>query len=223
MRAIYPFSHGWLYAADNLADHLDDSSFHPVTLPHTNITLPYHNFDDSEYQFLSTYRKRFELPEALNGRRLMLDFEGAMLAATVSINGHTFEEHHGGYTPFSYDITNYVKEDGKNLLIVHLDSTERHDIPPFGFVVDYLTFGGIYRDVSLRYVEPVHIHNVHVRTQNVLSDNPGLEIDVYVKNQSDAETTINLNVTLSDNLATGTESATIAAQGMTKITLSFPD
>ena len=69
-----------------------------------------------------------------------------------------------------------------NLLAVRLDSTERPDIPPYGGVVDYLTFGGIYRDVSLRYVEPVHIADVFVRTKNVLTDNPCVEVDVTLQN-----------------------------------------
>ena len=72
--------------------------------------------------------------------------------------------------PFSFDLTDYLS-DGENVLQVRLDSTERPDVPPNGYVVDYLTFGGIYRDVRLRYVEPVYIADVFVRTQDVLTDN----------------------------------------------------
>src|SRR5690606_15756881 len=126
-------------------------------------------------------RKRFRLPEPLNGRRLFVDFDGAMLAATVSINGHIFPEHKGGYTPFSFDITDHIREDGENILTVHLDSTERPDIPPFGNVVDYLAFGGIYRDVFLRYVEPSYIQNVFAKPGNVLTDSPRLDVDVHIQ------------------------------------------
>jgi beta-galactosidase len=98
---------------------------------------------------------------------LFIDFAGVMIATTMTINGHTFPEHKGGYTPFSYDITDYVHEDGENFLVVQVDSTERSDIPPFGFVVDYLTFGGIYREVALRYVEPLYISNLRVQTHDV--------------------------------------------------------
>lgn len=182
MRSIIPFNHDWLYLPDRVSIDAPDDRFTRVTLPHTNVVLPHHNFDDQEYQFVSTYRKRFTLPEALNGRRLFIDFEGAMIAATVSINGHTFDEHKGGFTPFSFDITDYVRADGENVLTVHLDSSERTDIPPFGYMVDYLTFGGIYREVALRYVEPVHIENIFVRTLNVLSDNPRVEVDFTVRN-----------------------------------------
>ncbi len=190
-----------MYLAEQVGETTPDSVFEPVTVPHSNVILPHQGFDDAAYQFISTYRKRFTLPEPLHGRRLYLDFEGAMLAATVTVNGHTFEEHRGGYTPFSFDITDYVDADGENLLVVHLDSTERSDIPPFGFVVDYLTFGGIYREVSLRYVEPVHIENVRVRTYDVLSDQRRAAVDVWVRNQSEEAQSVTVRVeTIGENL-----------------------
>ncbi|MEM9950482.1 MAG: glycoside hydrolase family 2 TIM barrel-domain containing protein [Chloroflexota bacterium] len=185
MRSTHLFNHDWLYTPQEVDTTHPDSDFETVVIPHNNIDLPWHNFDDKEYQFISTYRKRFTLPEALNGRRVYLDFEGVMQATTVTINWHTFEEHKGGFVPFSYDITDYLNEEGENLLQVRVDSHERKDIPPHGGTVDYLVFGGIYRDVHLRYVNPVHITNVRVKTFDVLTDNPRVEVDVWVKNQSD--------------------------------------
>ena len=185
MRSIHTFNQDWLYAPQAVAESAPDSIFERITLPHSNKRFPYHNFDDQEYQFISTYRKRFTLPEPLKGRRLYLDFDGALTATTVTLNGHTFAEHKGGFTPFSFDITPYVRENGENLLSISLDSRERPDIPPFGYTVDYMVFGGIYRDVSLRYVAPVYIHNVHVRTHGVLSGAPKVEFVVYVQNTTD--------------------------------------
>lgn len=100
MRSIHNFNREWLYAPSQLTESAPDSAFTSVDLPHTNIELPYHNFDNLNYRFISTYRKRFTLPEPLNGRRLFIDFEGVMIAAQVTINGHKFGEHSGGYVPF---------------------------------------------------------------------------------------------------------------------------
>lgn len=194
MRSTSLFNHGWLYYPERVGTDKPDSTFTSVTLPHTNVELPYHNFHDAEYQFISTYRKRFALPESLDGRRLFIDFDGAMLAAQVNINGHDFREHRGGYTPFSVDITDFVDEAGENTLTVHLDSRERQDIPPFGYVVDYLTFGGIYRDVHLRYVAPVFIQNAHVRTHDILSDTPAVEVVAYVQNTTDQTQTYDVMI-----------------------------
>ena len=87
MRSILNFNQGWLFAAEDVDVTAADTAFTPVTLPHTNKIFPYHNFDNLEYQFISTYRKRFKLPESLNGRRLFIDFDGAMIAAEVYVNG----------------------------------------------------------------------------------------------------------------------------------------
>jgi beta-galactosidase len=187
LRSIHNFNDDWLYLPEDAASNRPNSDFELVTLPHTNIVLPYHNFDNREYQFISTYRKHFRLPEPRSGRRVYVDFDGAMIASTVSINGHVLGDYEGGYTPFSFDLTDYLNDDGDNLLTVRLDSTERPDIPPYGGVVDYLTFGGIYRDVHLRYVEPVHIADVFVRTKNVLTEHPEVEVDITLENQTGAQ------------------------------------
>jgi len=80
-----------------------------------------------------------------------------MTASTVWLNGTRLGEYKGGYTPFSFELTPHVDFDGDNVLAVDLDSSERPDIPPFGYEIDYLTFGGIYREVSLRIVPSTFI------------------------------------------------------------------
>lgn len=185
MRETVSFNSDWLYCERQAAETQPDSSFVAVTLPHTNVILPYHNFHDAEYQFVSTYRKRFALPYQLDGRRVFIDFDGVMIAATVSINGHTFPEQRGGYIPFSFDITDYLIEDGENVLHVHVDSNERHDIPPYGGTVDYMTFGGIYRDVKLRYVEPVYIESVFIKPRDVLTDAATIDVEATLNNLTD--------------------------------------
>ena len=215
MRNIIRFNHDWLYIPQAVDATTPDSDFESITIPHTNKTLPWHNFDDQEYQFISTYRKRFTLDYGINGRRVYLDFDGVMQATTVTINGHTFPEHKGGFTPFSFDLTEYLNAEGENLLEVQVDSNERPDIPPHGGQVDYLVFGGIYRDVYLRYVEPVHITNVRVKTFDVLTDNPRVEVDVWVKNHSDESAEIKLVSLLDDG--TGIDDLRITKQANSDI------
>src|SRR5207245_4721627 len=96
-------------------------------------------------------------------RHVVADFEGVMTAATVWIDGHRLGEYRGGYTPFSFELTPHLKWDGNNVLAVAVDSTERADIPPFGGVIDYLTFGGIYREVALRVVPGTYLDRKSTR------------------------------------------------------------
>jgi beta-galactosidase len=222
VRSVLTFNRGWLYSPQDVPYAAADSDFQRVNLPHTNIELPHHNFDNFDYQFISTYRKRFTLPEPLNGRRLFIDFDGAMTAAEVWLNGHALGDHEGGYTPFSFDLTPYLIE-GENVLQVRLDSTERKDIPPNGYVVDYLTFGGIYRDVSLRYVAPVYVSDVFVQPRDVLTA-PRAEIALTVTNTTDQPHTITLNASIAAFYPATAELTVPAHQSLTHtLTISAPE
>ena len=151
-----------------------------MVLPHSNAHLPWHSFDDKDYEFVSTWRRRFRLPPGARGKRVFVDFEGAMTASTVWINGARLGEYKGGYTPFSFELTQHLHFDRDNVLCVHLDSTERPDIPPFGYEIDYMTFGGIYREVALRIVPDTWIDNVFARPRDVLAAAPALDVDCFL-------------------------------------------
>ena len=71
-RSILPINRNWHYHPAKVegahAPEFDDSSFERVVVPHTNVRLPWHNFDDKDYEFVSTYRRRFKvLPPLLKG------------------------------------------------------------------------------------------------------------------------------------------------------------
>jgi beta-galactosidase len=204
MRIRSRINQGWLWSPTDAGPTPPPDDFTAVTLPHTHTVVPHHNFDPSAYTFVSTYRKQLTLPEELNGRRIYIDFDGVMIAHTVTINGHTFPEYRGGYTPAAYDITDHWQPDGENWLAVRVDGTERPDIPPFGYTVDYLTFAGIYRDVWLRMVAPCHIKGVFVQPQTVLTA-PTVKATAYLTNASDTPFTGEIRTTLLD--ADGSELA----------------
>jgi beta-galactosidase len=175
---------GWRFAARAVPQaqqpDFDDSSFEEVVLPHSTTNLPWHDFDDKAYEFVSTYRRHFRLPGAARGQRVFLDFEGAMLATSIWINGHALGEYRGGYTPFSFELTPFLTFEGDNVITISLDSTERADIPPFGKEVDYLTFGGIYREAALRVVPQAYIDNVFALSLEVLTDSPKIEVNTFL-------------------------------------------
>jgi len=180
VRVVLPINRRWRYSPKAVPEAhqagFDDSKFDRVTVPHTNIRLPWHSFDDNAYQFLSTYRRHFKLPIEAKGRRVFVDFEGVMTASKVWLNGVELGSYRGGYTPFSFELSEHIDWTGENVLTVEVDSTERKDIPPFGNTVDYLTFGGIYREVALRLVHATYLENVFAQPQDVLSGKPGLHV-----------------------------------------------
>jgi beta-galactosidase len=181
-RTVLPINRNWRYTAKPPAGihdpAFDDSALTRVIVPHTNIPLPWHSFDDRTYEFISAYRRKIDIPASAQGKRIFADFEGVMLATTVYCNGHKLGEYRGGYTPFTFELTQHLTPTN-NILSLDVDSTERKDIPPFGNEVDYLTFGGLYREVALRIVPQIFIENIHAKTKNVLT-NPTVDIDVYL-------------------------------------------
>jgi beta-galactosidase len=197
-REILPINRGWRYSPSKVAGAeaatFDDAAFDSIVVPHTNISLPWHSFDDKDYEFISTYRRRFKTPAGAAGKRVFVDFEGVMTASTVFINGTSLGEYKGGFTPFSFDLTDHLNPTGDNILVVYVDSTERNDIPPFGNEIDYMTFGGIYREVSLRVVPQLYLDNIHAKTTAVLSGKPGLDVDCFLAGKLSGKFTLEVEL-----------------------------
>ncbi len=183
-RLVLPINRGWRYSEKVVeAAHgveFDDSAFERVVVPHTNVRLPWHGFPDKAYEFVSMYRRPIRVPPEAKGKRVFVDFEGVMTASIVWLNGQKVGSYRGGYTPFSFELTGKLDPAGRNVLSVDVDSTERADIPPFGNEIDYLTFGGIYREVSLRVVPQTFLENVHVQSRDVLGGKPTVEVTCFL-------------------------------------------
>ena len=158
----------WLFTEqfeDSLmAPEYPENTLQPVRLPHTCKETPFHYFDESLYQMVSGYRRHLLIPADWQGKRILLTFEGAAHDSTVFCNGKKVGEHHCGYTAFTVDLTDNVLYGQDNLLCVRLDSRENLNVPPFGYVIDYMTYGGIYRDVRLEVKEKVSLSDIFVHT-----------------------------------------------------------
>ena len=158
----------WLFTEqfeDSLvAPEYPENTLQPVRLPHTCKETPFHYFDESLYQMVSGYRRHLLIPKDWQGKQILLTFEGAAHDSTVFCNGKKVGEHHCGYTAFTVDLTDSVLYGQDNLLCVRLDSRENLNVPPFGYVIDYMTYGGIYRDVRLEVKEKVSLSDIFVHT-----------------------------------------------------------
>lgn len=142
-------------------------SYENVRIPHNVKELPLHYALPEDYEMLCGYRKILRIDEELRGKRLFLQFDGAAHIATVYINGKETVTHKNGYTMFRVEITELINFGEDNIVAVKLDTTENPAIPPFGFVIDYLTYGGIYREVWLDVREQSYISDVYVTTPSL--------------------------------------------------------
>ena len=157
----WEFTHHWTEA---FGKGLPVPKQQAVRLPHTCREVPLHYASPADYEMVCGYRKRFRVPPVQAAPRLFLRFDGAAHQAVVRVNGRVAGQHRGGYTGFAVEITDLVDREGENLLTVQLDTREDPSIPPFGFVIDYLTYGGLYREVWLEATAESRLTDLFVYT-----------------------------------------------------------
>ena len=138
----------------------------PVRLPHNVREMPLHYALNSHYEMICGYRRTLDITPEMSDKKLFLQFDGAGHIATVFVNGILAGEHRTGYTAFRVDISELVHI-GENSVTVKLDCTENGSTPPFGFVIDYLTFGGLYREAWLDVRPETYVEDIFVTTPSL--------------------------------------------------------
>ena len=203
MRKIIPLNNDWKFSSEFKEQDIKNndglSLYETVILPHTNVELPLNYFDETDFQFICCYKKEIVVDEKYKDKLIYVHFEAVMAYAKVYLNGEFLGEHKGGYTEFDILLNPALNFGNKNILTVVADSTEREDIPPFGGQIDYLTYGGIYREVQLKIVEPIHINNIFCKPQNVLEEKKNLIVDTFIHNQNKEAKSLNLKIYLFDS------------------------
>ncbi len=147
-----------------------------VRIPHSVVTTPFNYFDESIYQMVSGYRKVFTPDDSWKDKAVLLTFDAVAHEATVFLNGRKLGSHSNGYTAFTYDISESLIFGEENVLAVQVDSRESLNIPPFGFVIDYMTYGGIYRDVYIDIKNKTYISDIYVHPSLSIKDGRAEEV-----------------------------------------------
>ena len=134
-----------------------------VELPHTCRETPYDYFDESLYQMDCGYRRLLTVPKEWAGKRVFLCVGAAGHRSEVYLDGKKLYEHRCGYTAFRVELTEGLSPGGTALLAIRVDSRESLDQPPFGYVIDYMTYGGLYREVWLEVREQTCLEDVFAK------------------------------------------------------------
>lgn len=219
MRSTTDFNDNWLFEGTG-----------PVRLPHTAVELPYSYFDETSYQRAFTYEKTFVADPAWTGQEVWLRFDGAMADARVFLDGVEIAAHRDGYTPFTARLTGVGP--GQHVIRVVIDGSENPEIPPFGNVIDYLTYAGLYREVWLETAPALHIANVKIETPDVLAQTKRVQARVYLDNPQGMPLTGTLRAEIADGAGavlaqtevplSGAEAA-LSFDGLAGITLWSPE
>lgn len=184
----------WQFVPDYKDEYLNKlpNSSETINIPHCAKEVPYNYFNEKDYQFISTYQKIFDVDEILKNKTSVLVFDGFMLKARIILNGHDFGEFLSGWVKVEIDVSEYIKQKD-NRLIVILDSREDPMVPPFGYAVDYLTFSGIYREVSLEVHPKTYLKNIFVKSNinghikveyELVGDNATVSHEVFYQGRS---------------------------------------
>ena len=150
-----------------------------ITLPHTVVPLSWRNWDPATWEDVWLFRRNFRVPESMQQMRLFLHFDRVMAGAQVTVNGHAFPPHLGGFLPFEHELGHLVRP-GTNEISVSVDSRWLN-IPPSGSPggprsIDYLLPGGITGSVSLRAVPRVFLRDVFAKPVDILDSSRRLEV-----------------------------------------------
>ena len=156
-----PLNHGWSFAKgrQDAAKEAPLKHAEEIEIPHCVGLYPTQYLSERDYQGEYTYQLRFDCKDDSPSK--ILRFHGVMVQFDCFLNGVPLGHFISGYLPVDIDVSNVIQSKN-NILAIYVDGREDPDIPPFGKVVDYLTFAGIYREIELLCRPKAHIEDVFV-------------------------------------------------------------
>ena len=173
----------------------DDSKWRRLNLPHDwAVELPFVHDDSGEednkllshgYKPLGRrypetsvgwYRREFEIPQSDLGRRIWVEFDGAMRDVVVFVNGCFIGRNDNGYAPFRFDLTDFLNYGAKNFIVLRVDAS-------FGDGWFY-EGAGIYRHVWLTKTDSVHLGKWESVVRSTVTDgSAALALATIVQNE----------------------------------------
>jgi beta-galactosidase len=204
----------------------DDHAWRPVTLPHDwSIEGPFSEEWASATGYLpggvGWYRKAFALPTGYRGKQVFIYFDGVYKNSEVWLNGHFLGKRPSGFASFQYELTPYLRADGRNVLAVKADHRTVADSR-------WYTGSGIYRNVYLLATAPVHIQQwgVGFTTPQVSKRAATGKVAVALTNASAKPAAVTVTGTLLDTrgqaVATARQVVTVKAKAAGAASLTLP-
>lgn len=178
------FNEGWMFQNVPGGMMAGTDAAVPVTLPHDAvITEPRkkENASGNSGGFYPggtySYTKTFYVPEEMEGKTMLLEFQGVYHQAKVYANGDFICGNLYGYTEFYADLTGHLKFGRENVVEVKIDNSDA----PSG---RWYTGGGIFRPVSLLTGEEISVpeNGVRLTTVEAAEDISAVEAAIRLKN-----------------------------------------
>lgn len=197
-----------------------------VTLPHTYNRTDMQT-DRNFFEGKAVYTKTFSVDPASQNKRTFIKFEGVGAIAKLYINDNFIGEHKGGYSMFTYEITNSVNYDKPNTITVIADNASRKDIIPINQFL-FPVYGGIYRPVHLITTNKTSFvvtdraaPGIQIRQQNVSAKNADIEVSAKLETKEKTAQQAELWVEIRDYdgklVQTEKQPVKISPQGVTYV------
>lgn len=196
------FNSDWLFykgeAIDAEYPNYDDTNWRKLDLPHDwAIEGPFsdeHNARSGGLPVHGTgwYRKHFEVDKSMKGKLISVEFDGAMSNANVWLNGNFVGERPYGYIGFEFDLTPYIKFGEENVIAVRLQ--------PEDLSSRWYPGAGIYRNVKIKYNNPVHIPQwgTYITTPIVTDETAKVNVRTDVVNKGENNANVSLQTEVYD-------------------------
>lgn len=137
------------------------------------------------------YYNEIDIPEYDDDACVMLEFEGVMGECVVYVNGALAARNESGYTPFCFDISDYVLAGQKNMIVVSVDNRRWE-----GW---WYEGAGIYRSVNLHIKPAVHLGHMKTFVRPQLMDGKwNLNISSGIVNTSETTASFDLRAEILD-------------------------
>jgi len=195
----------------------DDSAWENIGVPGTwnegqSVSVAWN------YEGFAWYRRKITVPQAWQGENVRLRFLAVYLISDVWLNGKHVGHHKGGYTEFSFDVSEYLDYSAENVIAVKVDSKKRtYQIP--GHSIDWWNCGGITREVFLERHPKIFLKKMHVTpTLPDVSGQSGasVEIKAYFGSKFDAPKDVEVKaVILNSSMQESHSIKTIGTDGKT--------
>lgn len=197
----------WKFAlSDSVQDYSspdsDDSTWRILSLPHDWSIEGDFSLDNPSTPGggalpggIGWYRKTFTLPETDRGKVIYVDFDGVYRNSEVWINGHSLGFRPNGYVSFRYDLTPYLRYGSQpNVIVVKADNSEQPNSR-------WYSGSGIYRNVWLVKVNPVHVDNwgTFVHDMKISPEEATFALEVRVRNNGTEDVEAEISTSIYDN------------------------
>ncbi|SFD27875.1 glycoside hydrolase family 2 protein [Algibacter pectinivorans] len=224
-RSKYNFNPDWKFTKENPENAQDinfsDDSWSTVSCPHTfndidtfdDLSHGHHDGEDNQWRGTVWYRKHFKLPNSDSGKKVFIEFESVRQIADVYINGKHLGQNQTGFIPFGFDLTPHLKFGEDNVIAVKVNNDRgdhfRNNFPlVWNHEHWHPTHGGIYRNVYLHVMDPLHITlplfdnletvGTYVYAENISEKNADITVTAEVKNEYKEDTDVKFEARIVD-------------------------